>query len=83
LRVYALHLVPWGLLAIVFHQNQALSILHGWIPTVLNMSNSPFFPEKEICGKIPCPDCAEPIFAVRGSFSARCKNCGFKDACCF
>ena len=31
----------------------------------------------------PCPNCGSGMFAVRGSFKARCPNCGFKDACCF
>ncbi|MEW6035882.1 MAG: hypothetical protein AB1529_04675 [Candidatus Micrarchaeota archaeon] len=31
----------------------------------------------------PCPNCGEDMFAVRGSFRARCRNCGFKDACCY
>jgi hypothetical protein len=31
----------------------------------------------------PCPNCGESMCPVRGSFRARCGNCGFKDACCF
>jgi DNA-directed RNA polymerase subunit RPC12/RpoP len=31
----------------------------------------------------PCPECGTMMYAIRGSFNARCKNCGFKDACCF
>ena len=28
----------------------------------------------------PCPVCGEPMHAVRGSKSAICANCGFKDS---
>jgi len=38
--------------------------------------------EREQGGRIPCPVCAFPIGAVRGSKAAICANCGFKDGCC-
>lgn len=38
--------------------------------------------EKDVKGTIPCPVCGFPIGAVRGSKSAICTNCGFKDGCC-
>lgn len=31
----------------------------------------------------PCPNCGAPMNAIRGSKSAICSNCGFKDSCCF
>jgi predicted RNA-binding Zn-ribbon protein involved in translation (DUF1610 family) len=31
----------------------------------------------------PCPNCGQMMYAIRGSVIARCRNCGFKDACCF
>jgi ribosomal protein S27AE len=31
----------------------------------------------------PCPNCGRTMYAIRGSFRARCGNCGFKDACCY
>lgn len=30
-----------------------------------------------------CPQCGEPMHAVRGSRRAVCANCGFKDSCCY
>jgi len=38
--------------------------------------------EVEQNGRIACPVCGFPIGAVRGSKSAICGNCGFKDGCC-
>ena len=38
--------------------------------------------EVERNGRIECPVCGFPIGAVRGSKSAICGNCGFKDGCC-
>jgi len=38
--------------------------------------------ETEQYGRIACPVCGFPIGAVRGSKSAICGNCGFKDGCC-
>ncbi|HSB46940.1 MAG TPA: hypothetical protein VLD37_02930 [Candidatus Bilamarchaeum sp.] len=38
---------------------------------------------KEDATSGPCPVCGAEMFSIRGSFRARCKNCGFKDACCF
>src|SRR5262249_1691969 len=31
----------------------------------------------------PCPQCGAPMFAIRGSKLAVCRNCGFKDSCCY
>ena len=31
----------------------------------------------------PCPNCGAPMNAIRGSKLAICRNCGFKDSCCF
>jgi hypothetical protein len=31
----------------------------------------------------PCPQCGFPMMAVRGSKDAVCRNCGFKDSCCY
>jgi hypothetical protein len=31
----------------------------------------------------PCPQCREPMNAIRGSKLAVCRNCGFKDSCCY
>jgi hypothetical protein len=31
----------------------------------------------------PCPNCGATMNAIRGSKSAVCQNCGFKDSCCF
>jgi hypothetical protein len=31
----------------------------------------------------PCPNCGAPMHAIRGSKHAICRNCGFKDSCCF
>jgi hypothetical protein len=31
----------------------------------------------------PCPQCGAPMFAMRGSKLAVCRNCGFKDSCCY
>jgi len=30
-----------------------------------------------------CPNCGAPMHAIRGSKQAICRNCGFKDSCCF
>jgi hypothetical protein len=30
----------------------------------------------------PCPVCGFPLGIVRGSKTAVCQNCGFKDGCC-
>ncbi len=38
--------------------------------------------DKESAWK-PCPVCGTHMYPIRGSFKARCGNCGFKDACCF
>lgn len=41
----------------------------------------PVYPDSETTG--PCPNCGEPMHAIRGSKQAVCQNCGFKDSCCF
>jgi hypothetical protein len=30
-----------------------------------------------------CPQCGFPMLAIRGSKDAVCRNCGFKDSCCY
>lgn len=30
-----------------------------------------------------CPQCGFPMPAIRGSKQAVCRNCGFKDSCCY
>ncbi len=30
-----------------------------------------------------CPNCGALMHAIRGSKQAICRNCGFKDSCCF
>jgi hypothetical protein len=34
-------------------------------------------------GVAPCPNCGVLMVAIRGSKSAICGNCGFKDSCCY
>jgi predicted RNA-binding Zn-ribbon protein involved in translation (DUF1610 family) len=31
----------------------------------------------------PCPQCGFEMVAIRGSKDAICRNCGFKDSCCY
>ncbi|MGV8085836.1 MAG: hypothetical protein ACP5N9_06320 [Candidatus Bilamarchaeum sp.] len=43
------------------------------------------YPNKDVISSsvFPCPNCGESMSAIRGSMVAKCKNCGFKDSCCF
>lgn len=41
----------------------------------------PAYGDAETTG--PCPNCGAPMHTIRGSRSAVCGNCGFKDSCCF
>jgi NADH pyrophosphatase NudC (nudix superfamily) len=31
----------------------------------------------------PCPQCGYPMSDLKGGREAICRNCGFKDSCCY
>ncbi len=31
----------------------------------------------------PCPQCGYPMSDLKGGREALCRNCGFKDSCCY
>jgi ribosomal protein L37AE/L43A len=39
--------------------------------------------EQQAAPTAPCPQCGFPMVAVRGNKDAICRNCGFKDSCCY
>ena len=46
-------------------------------------SNGDRAPIRDESATAPCPQCQEPMNAIRGSKLAVCRNCGFKDSCCY
>ena len=40
-------------------------------------------PDDEGGVEAPCPNCGAPMNTIRGSKLAICRNCGFKDSCCY
>ncbi|MFO0704316.1 MAG: hypothetical protein U0525_06415 [Patescibacteria group bacterium] len=59
--------------------------------TQIMEQNDNLYDDKSICAEIltlekyrPCPNCNEKsIKGMRGGPDSTCKNCGYKDPCCF